>query len=306
MRCLTFVYVFLTFLLLCSESVRKTEELKEVPFGPPVESTAPHEVIPTGLQKLLKAYPDFLVSADINTLVWKDGTRMPFDDGIKDKDFETLLNSPDLQDQLQMVYPKGRRYYIPEKNSDPGRIRYEPFFLKMYGSSPEAVRKNLVPISWLPGTVNQTLLITSINGVNEKLQAISEELDALKHLRRYLDNPAGTFHWRRVNGTVRLSPHSFGIAIDVNVKYANCWEWDDPKKELIYPGYANRIPLEIVEIFEKHGFIWGGKWYHYDTMHFEYRPELLMDDLQNRMIWNDTVASSSRIPPSGKCPAASI
>ena len=31
--------------------------------------------------------------------------------------------------------------------------------------------------------------------------------------------------------------------------------------------------LEVVSIFEKHGFIWGGKWYHYDTMHFEYRPE---------------------------------
>jgi type I restriction enzyme R subunit len=24
-----------------------------------------------------------------------------------------------------------------------------------------------------------------------------------------------------------------------------------------------------VQIFEKRGFIWGGKWYHYDTMHFE-------------------------------------
>ena len=33
--------------------------------------------------------------------------------------------------------------------------------------------------------------------------------------------------------------------------------------------------MEIVRIFEKHGFIWGGRWYHYDTMHFEYRPELL-------------------------------
>ena len=32
-------------------------------------------------------------------------------------------------------------------------------------------------------------------------------------------------------------------------------------------GYAH--------IFERHGFIWGGKWHHYDTMHFEYRPELL-------------------------------
>jgi len=23
--------------------------------------------------------------------------------------------------------------------------------------------------------------------------------------------------------------------------------------------------------------VWGGKWYHYDTMHFEYRPEILMN-----------------------------
>ena len=35
--------------------------------------------------------------------------------------------------------------------------------------------------------------------------------------------------------------------------------------------------MEIVRIFEKHGFIWGGRWYHYDTMHFEYRPELSCD-----------------------------
>ena len=40
-------------------------------------------------------------------------------------------------------------------------------------------------------------------------------------------------------------------------------------------AYRNRIPWEIVEVFEKHGFVWGGKWYHYDTMHFEYRPEII-------------------------------
>jgi hypothetical protein len=34
-------------------------------------------------------------------------------------------------------------------------------------------------------------------------------------------------------------------------------------------------PWEIVAAFEEQGFIWGGKWYHYDTIHFEYRPELL-------------------------------
>ena len=39
--------------------------------------------------------------------------------------------------------------------------------------------------------------------------------------------------------------------------------------------YKNRFPRKLVDIFERHGFIWGGAWYHYDTMHFEFRPELL-------------------------------
>lgn len=29
--------------------------------------------------------------------------------------------------------------------------------------------------------------------------------------------------------------------------------------------WRNRIPLAIVEIFERDGFIWGGKWYHFDS-----------------------------------------
>nr|WP_297937988.1 M15 family metallopeptidase [uncultured Campylobacter sp.] len=33
------------------------------------------------------------------------------------------------------------------------------------------------------------------------------------------------------------------------------------------------MPEEIVRVFEKHGFIWGGRWVSFDTMHFEYRPE---------------------------------
>jgi hypothetical protein len=29
-------------------------------------------------------------------------------------------------------------------------------------------------------------------------------------------------------------------------------------------------------VFEKHGFIWGGKWGHFDIMHYEYRPEIIL------------------------------
>ena len=62
-------------------------------------------------------------------------------------------------------------------------------------------------------------------------------------------------------------------AIDLNLKISDYWLWQSSKGGGLIP-YRNRMPQEIVDIFEKHGFIWGGKWYHYDTMHFEYRPEL--------------------------------
>jgi hypothetical protein len=62
--------------------------------------------------------------------------------------------------------------------------------------------------------------------------------------------------------------------VDIAVDFSNYWLWE--KKGA--PEYKNSIPYEIVAIFEKHGFIWGGKWYHFDTMHFEYRPELLIRD----------------------------
>jgi hypothetical protein len=67
--------------------------------------------------------------------------------------------------------------------------------------------------------------------------------------------------------------HSFGIAIDINVSSADYWRWNSGRTA---PGLkkGKKIPYRLIEIFERRGFIWGGKWYHYDTMHFEYRPEL--------------------------------
>ncbi|MEA3451747.1 MAG: M15 family metallopeptidase, partial [Bacteroidota bacterium] len=191
----------------------------------------------------------------------------------KDKDFANLLNNPDIQDMFSFKYTK-YKLDTPRLNYDPGRIRNQAFFLKMYGKNKSEVSKNLTTVYWLPSTVNKKILVTKINNVNQKIQAISNELDNLPHLHKYVNNMAGTFYWRKISGTNRLSTHSFGIAIDINVKYSNYWKWE----KNVNPNnlkYKNKIPLEIINIFEKYGFIWGGKWYHFDTMHFEYRPELL-------------------------------
>ena len=228
---------------------------------------------------LVSAYPDFLDSVDDHSIKWKDGSVMPFDDGKVENDFETMLNHATLKDQMSICYPKGDKFQPPpSNNNDPGRPRFEPFFLKMYGNSQEEVRKSIVPVIWLPKHLHKQLMVTTINGVDQKIRAISDELDALPDdYVKYLANPGGTFNWRVIAGTQRQSTHSFGMTIDINVAQSDYWRNFKPDSKDVY-SYRNRIPSKIVEIFEKYGFIWGGKWYHFDTMHFEYRPELLRDE----------------------------
>ncbi len=146
----------------------------------------------------------------------------------------------------------------------------------MYGDSAAEVEKNLAPVVWMARTAPQTLRVTRVNGVNERLAAVSAELeDKLPAaLKVCATKSEGTYYWRKIAHSDRLSAHSFGIAIDINVAYSDYWQWSRPGADG-HAVYRNRIPLEIVEIFERHGFIWGGKWDHFDTMHFEYRPELL-------------------------------
>jgi len=115
--------------------------------------------------------------------------------------------------------------------------------------------------------------ITTINGVDKALAAVSQELDQLSpDFEKFLKPTAGTYNCRTIAGSNARSMHAYAAAIDLNPKYSNYWRWSS---NLADPVWRNQIPTRIVQIFEKHGFIWGGYWYHFDTMHFEYRPELL-------------------------------
>jgi len=234
------------------------------------------DTIPATANKLISAYPDFIAGFANNHIVFKDGSTLLWDDGIKNKTFKALLENPDLKDMFSQAYKTGKLDGSPAVNFDPGRIRNEPFFLKMYGKNESAVRKNLTQIIWCPKLVGQKIRITTVNGVDKKLAAVSKELDEHLELKKYLTNIGGTFTWRPIAGTNRHSMHSFGMTIDINTDYSAYWEWVCKcTNEDAVVRYQNRIPQIIVDVFEKHGFIWGGKWYHFDTMHFEYRPELI-------------------------------
>lgn len=235
-----------------------------------------------GVERLLTAYPHHLKGFTDNHIIWKDDTKIRYDDG-RIKSEEEAFDSTDLEDQLNaLTYVAGFPVDTPGYNCDPGTMRCQPFFMKMYGESEAEVRSHLVSVTWPAAKPGQTkrIWVTSINGVNKHLQAVANELAARPHLRPYVTDIGGTFNWRPIMGTNRMSPHSFGIAIDINTKRSEYWKWDHHENWMldsvdINLQWRNSVPLEIVEIFERHGFIWGGKWFHYDTMHFEYRPEML-------------------------------
>jgi len=110
--------------------------------------------------------------------------------------------------------------------------------------------------------------MTTVNHVDRHLAAVARELDA-PEWRRFLWPMGGTYICRPVADTGQPSMHSYGAAIDINVAVGDYWLWRHGAP------WRDRVPDEVVAAFERHGFIWGGRWSHYDTMHFEYRPELL-------------------------------
>jgi hypothetical protein len=219
---------------------------------------------------LVKAYPDTLnMGSEKGVGFIRHAQILDVDDGVKRDHFQ-MLEAGDIEDSLRQIYPAGPCETRPDTNFDPGRIRSELLMKLMYGASKKDVARNLVPVKWF----GEMLQVTSINGVDKALEAVRDELMPRSDLRKYLAPSAGVFNFRKVAGQKNLSVHSFGAAIDLNTEFADYWVWSKGKPGKV-PVYKNKFPMEIVAIFEKHGFIWGGRWYHYDTMHFEYRPELL-------------------------------
>ncbi len=268
---------FLTLFLASASLAQEAQEARE-----PEEDCQVATDAPEGLRRLVAAYPDVLCGATATELLWKDGTRMPYEtrDRTTPMDEEDRLNSADLRDQMEQPYPAGKDAPPPQWGEDPGRYRCEAFFTKLYGDTQQTVAKNTIKTKWLD---QKNIRFSALHTASDHLEAIKAELKRLPpKLRKIAEPTSGTFVWRKVKGkktakgnsTQRLSAHSYAVAIDIAVPHSDFWGWVKPDKEGRYP-YKNRIPFEIVEIFEKHCFIWGGRWAHFDTMHFEYRPELL-------------------------------
>ena len=103
------------------------------------------------METLLRAYPDALDGFDGTYLIWRDGTRMPVDDGRPDKTMEEQIRDGSILDQLRLPYPAGapccRRRTTPAACAT-GRSSTRC----MATARPGEVSPKLVRIVWLPKT----------------------------------------------------------------------------------------------------------------------------------------------------------
>lgn len=225
---------------------------------------------------LMIAYPEYITNIEESNgyvyLVLKSGRKLKYDDKTE-KSFDEKLINPDLQDTLDQIYPLSPIINIMPFNFDPGRARCYALLSEMYGSSKQALESNLkgVKVGYKKYQFNKN------NSAADSLQSVMRELIPLseknQNIRRCLLPCSGTFNYRVISGTSRLSPHAYGIAIDLASDKRDYWKW--ASKEAGGKRLAS-YPSELVEIFENNGFVWGGKWSHFDILHFEYRPEIIL------------------------------
>lgn len=225
---------------------------------------------------LMLAYPEHIVNVEKSNdkvfCVTKSGRKILYDDKIE-KSYEQKLANPDLQDMLEQNYPLEKNNTLMDKNFDPGRIRHYELFNEVYGNSKREIEKNLTNLKY--GYTNYQF--NSQNNANTSLEAALKEIIPLAKSRNdvgaILYPASGTYNYRVIAGTGRLSPHSYGIAIDLKSDKKDYWKWSSKEQG---EKRLSEYPKELVEAFERNNFIWGGKWNHFDILHFEYRPEIIL------------------------------
>ena len=226
-----------------------------------------------------------------------NNNKILYDDS-KSKTREGRFYDTDLQDTLIDVYPLEKNNSII-KDNDPGRARCYSFLKAMYGGTRQEIEKKLIYVPTYYGSI----MFTKVNGASDRLRnalnLVGKLVESNNNIGAFVTPLSGTYNYRTIQDTGQLSPHAFGIAIDLVRNDADYWKWGKPE-------LANKrivaYPKELVEAFEEQGFVWGGKWAHYDILHFEYRPEIILkakyfnnQDVDQCKHWYDGAEKSDSI-----------
>lgn len=263
---------------------------------------------------LRKAYPDVLFefNFDFNKRDWKVDIHSPVFVNTQDYKHKVfywaggrLLPEEELSNKdkyWKLIYPYSKEIRDPSNFSDDDTKRMGEF-----GSSKnrkESLGTPMFFFDFIYGAKSQLIIEDHIHHttflgkktrLHERVEAAAKRVESQiyelaksdSEVKSFVDSikSADAYYWRIIEGTNRKSFHSYGIAIDILPKRLNgkaiFWSWTkdkDPKNWMRTPLKDRWMPpLSVIKIFEKEGFIWGGKWIIFDNMHFEYHPELTLN-----------------------------
>lgn len=245
------------------------------------ETTAKRDLL-----ALMLAYPDAIsgVEKDGATVyvVMTSGAKIVYDD-LKSKSVDEKLSDADIQDMMETAYPLQSIDTLRGGNDDPGRVRCYDFLHAVYGGSASEVEASLISVDGVGCPFHA--------GAAEALAAAFSDITVLiknsPEVCGFVYPLSGTYNYRVIAGTGQLSPHAFAIAIDLCRDSRDYWQWASRAQG---QSRLDEYPRALVGVFESHGFIWGGKWAHFDFLHFEYRPELIIKAqcaAETKSSWHD-------------------
>ena len=157
----------------------------------------------------------------------------------------------------------------------------------LWGHTETEIRRHGRSITFLDHRmfVNE-MLVDPLSSVEQDIRRAAESDAAVANWASHIA-VTYSFMSREIAGSSNRSYHSWGMAVDlVPGSYGGrhvYWRWsrvyDREGWEQIPLDERWSPPEPVIEIFERHGFVWGGKWPHFDNIHFEYRPEIILYNL---------------------------
>ncbi|GHV78218.1 hypothetical protein AGMMS49944_00090 [Spirochaetia bacterium] len=238
---------------------------------------------------------DWTVEMDGKRWLFAQGRFLPQEDAARPEEFRPLylyryaLEGRDDPNPWQSLANQilSRRLspgsYRGRLSPNPG-ARRSPFYETLWQArSREEAFSQQQRITFLGWSVRiHRNIAAPLNRAEARIAALAEKDPEIQGWIKSLHSITA-WNWRNIAGSENRSFHAYGAAVDLLMKaqpgMETYWQWTAAKGidwRTVPPEKRQSPPAAVIRIFEEQGFIWGGRWPWYDTMHFEYHPELLI------------------------------
>lgn len=234
------------------------------------------------IHSLVESYKDYIDNVEIlnddvvfkingDTLFYCDGKMLRKSNLDKKESFTSIMYKyPGEQEDIELI---NNRYSTPGSSD---------FTDVLFGTNTTEIREQCKWVPFLDHAAFMNLICADELAEVEK--EILKKSENSPEIRKFISELKIIYSFKRRNVSSGFSQsyHSYGLALDLVPNSYNekavFWKWTWVSNKCWHLLPMNRRwspPVAVIEAFENHGFIWGGKWFRYDNIHFEYRPEIL-------------------------------